>query len=178
MSMRLIILGVLMEGEKHPYEIQQILLQRSMDRYIKFQKGSLYYAFQRLEKEGLIEVAEVIRDSNRPDRTVYRITDSGQQALQDMLTEQLQIVEPYYDPIYAALAFCRYADQDTLVSILEEKIKLVEKITSDMHKLCAAQQEILSPANFKIVQGGLVHTETELAWLRTVYEEAKAGHLV
>ncbi len=37
MSMRLVILGLLMEGEKHPYEIQQLMKERSMDKYIKFQ---------------------------------------------------------------------------------------------------------------------------------------------
>jgi DNA-binding PadR family transcriptional regulator len=48
MSMKLVILGILTEGEKHPYEIQHIMKEREMDLYIKLQKGSLYYAVEQL----------------------------------------------------------------------------------------------------------------------------------
>ncbi len=40
MSIKLLILGLLMEGEKHPYEVQQVVKQRGMDCYIKYAKGS------------------------------------------------------------------------------------------------------------------------------------------
>lgn len=50
MSMKLVILGLLLEGDKHPYEVQHIMKERQMDCYIKYAKGSLYYAFEQLEK--------------------------------------------------------------------------------------------------------------------------------
>ena len=49
MSMKLVILGLLLEGDKHPYEVQHIMKERQMDCYIKYAKGSLYYAFEQLE---------------------------------------------------------------------------------------------------------------------------------
>lgn len=52
MSMKLVILGLLLEGDKHPYEVQHIMKERQMDCYIKYAKGSLYYAFEQLEKQG------------------------------------------------------------------------------------------------------------------------------
>jgi DNA-binding PadR family transcriptional regulator len=39
-----VILGLLMEGDKHPYEMQQVMQERHMEHYIKLAKGSLYYA--------------------------------------------------------------------------------------------------------------------------------------
>ena len=53
MSMKLVILGLLLEGDKHPYEVQHIMKERQMDCYIKYAKGSLYYAFEQLEKQGV-----------------------------------------------------------------------------------------------------------------------------
>ena len=56
MSMKLVILGLLLEGDKHPYEVQHIMKERQMDCYIKYAKGSLYYAFEQLEKQGAIHI--------------------------------------------------------------------------------------------------------------------------
>ncbi|TGU84544.1 PadR family transcriptional regulator, partial [Mesorhizobium sp. M00.F.Ca.ET.186.01.1.1] len=78
MSLKLLILGLLMEGEKHPYEIQQQVKTRGIDCYVKYAKGSLYYAINQLEKGGMIEITQVIRESNRPDKTMYRITKTGE----------------------------------------------------------------------------------------------------
>ncbi len=63
MSMKLVILGLLLEGDKHPYEVQHIMKERQMDCYIKYAKGSLYYAFEQLEKQGAIHITNVIRDN-------------------------------------------------------------------------------------------------------------------
>lgn len=88
MSIKFIILGALMEGDKHPYEIQQLIWEREMDKYVKFQKGSLYYAVNSMEKGGLIEIVDVISDKKRPDKTVYRITATGRAVFQEMLLEE------------------------------------------------------------------------------------------
>ena len=48
-----------------------------MDCYIKYAKGSLYYAFEQLEKQGAIHITNVIRDTNRPDKTIFHITEEG-----------------------------------------------------------------------------------------------------
>ena len=76
MSMKLVILGLLLEGDKHPYEVQHIMKERQMDCYIKYAKGSLYYAFEQLEKQGAIRVTTIVRDTNRPDKTIFHITET------------------------------------------------------------------------------------------------------
>lgn len=50
MSMKLVILGLLMEKESHPYEIKQTMMEREMHHYIKMRDGSLYYAIEQLKK--------------------------------------------------------------------------------------------------------------------------------
>jgi len=120
-SAKLIILGMLMEGEKHPYEIQQIMDTRNMNRYIKLPKGSLYYAFEHLQKGGYIEVSGVFKDSARPDRTVYRITETGREKFHELLIKQYAVQEEYFNPLYAALAFARFSNKDEIAPILELK---------------------------------------------------------
>lgn len=177
MSMKIVILGLLMEGEKHPYEIQQIMKERNMDKYIRFQKGSLYYAFERLTKDGLIEVSNVVRDSNRPDRTIHRITEAGRKEFNRLLYEQFNILEPYHDPIYAALCFARYGDEEKIAHILGDRIEVLEKVLAHIKLIYEDHRNQLSRASLHVMMGGIAHTETELKWLRQVYQDAKEGNL-
>lgn len=177
MSMKLVILGLLMEGEKHPYEIQLIMKRRNMDKYINFQKGSLYYAFDALCKKGLIEVSEVVRDSNRPDRTVHRITDLGREEFEQLLYEQFGKLETYYDPIYAALAFAQYADEEKIAAILEHNIKIQEIILDHMQQLLTEYEARLNRASLYTIKGGIEHGEAKLKWLRKVQKDARKGRL-
>ena len=81
MSMKLAILGFLLEGDHHPYEIRIKMKDRGMDQYTKLQMGSLYYAVDRLAEDGYIEAVETIQSDSRPDKTIYRITDAGRKLL-------------------------------------------------------------------------------------------------
>lgn len=90
MSMKLVILGLLLEGDKHPYEVQHIMKERQMDCYIKYAKGSLYYAFEQLEKQGAIRITTIVRDTNRPDKTIFHITEEGKQLFHKLLLKQFE----------------------------------------------------------------------------------------
>lgn len=54
MPMKLLILGLLLERNMHPYEITLVMKERSMDQVIKLQTGSLYYAVDKLAAGGHI----------------------------------------------------------------------------------------------------------------------------
>lgn len=177
MSMSLVILGLLMEGEKHPYEIQQIMKQRNMDRYIKFHKGSLYYAVEQMARNGLIESAGTVRDSSRPDRTVYRITDRGKERFHQLMEEQILKMEPYYDPIYAALAFARHGDREKIQEALTRRTQMTERVLSEMQRIYDSHNGRISEAALHIMGGGLTHTRTELEWLRAVCKDAEQDRL-
>ncbi len=82
-------LGLLMEKNRHPYEVQQLLKNSEMKYYIKITKGSLYYTFEQLEKKGFIEVVDIIRNEQRPEQTIYGITQSGKQEFEHLLLEQM-----------------------------------------------------------------------------------------
>lgn len=121
MSMKLVILGLLLEGDKHPYEVQHIMKERQMDCYIKYAKGSLYYAFEQLEKQGAIHITNVIRDTNRPDKTIFHITEEGKKLFHTLLLKQFEAKNQIYKPIYSALSFAHFSNDHELVPILEKR---------------------------------------------------------
>src|SRR5260370_15569080 len=70
-------LAMLYEAPMHPYRMQQLIKERGKDEVINVgQRASLYQTIGRLEREGLISAQKVTRDENRPERTVYELTDA------------------------------------------------------------------------------------------------------
>ena len=66
-----------MQRPMHPYELGRTLRDHGDDRSIKFNHGSLYMVVQQLEKAGFIAEQETSREGQRPERTVYALTDAG-----------------------------------------------------------------------------------------------------
>ncbi|GAB4456282.1 MAG: helix-turn-helix transcriptional regulator [Armatimonadaceae bacterium] len=68
------VLGVLQDTSLHGYEITRRINERSTAFRIK--EGQLYPILHRLENEGHI-AATWVPQEGKPDRKVYRLTDSG-----------------------------------------------------------------------------------------------------
>ena len=69
----------------HPYELGRNLREHGDDRSIKFNHGSLYMVIGQLARAGFITEQETSRAGQRPERTVYALTDAGRDELRDWL---------------------------------------------------------------------------------------------
>ncbi|NEW08544.1 helix-turn-helix transcriptional regulator [Paenibacillus sp. SYP-B3998] len=177
MSIKLVILGLLMEADRHTYEIRQTMKERSMHNYMKLQDGSLYYAMDQLKKDGLVEAVEVVRDTNRPEKTIYHITDKGRKKFQEMLLEQLHEEIWYHHPLYVALPFTVHGDQGKIAEILEHKI-MAQKIV--MQRAKSLYEEHIGTVPRVVLQmmvGSYKRAFMELKWLEQLHIDAKEGRL-
>src|SRR5215510_14212744 len=91
-TVALAVLALLYEAPMHPYRMQQLIREREKDDVINVrQRASLYQTIDRLLRDGLIAVQETAKAENRPERTVYRLTEAGREAafawLQAMLAQ-------------------------------------------------------------------------------------------
>ncbi|TNJ66941.1 PadR family transcriptional regulator [Paenibacillus hemerocallicola] len=177
MSMRLVILGLLMEGDSHPYEIRQKMIEREMHRFMKMKDGSLYYAIDQLKKDGMIETVEVVRDSNRPDKTIYRITEAGKASFQTLLLEQMEADAPYHHPMHTALPFCHYGDPMQIAAVLRRKLELVEQRTERMRQVYEEHIPIVPRGVLHLMISGYEHGLTTADWLRRLIRDAEDGRL-
>jgi DNA-binding PadR family transcriptional regulator len=73
-------------------------------RSIKFNPGSLYTVFGQLAKAGFIAELETIREGQRPERTVYALTDAGRGELYDWMRELVHTPQHEYPSFVAALS--------------------------------------------------------------------------
>lgn len=177
MSMKLVILGLLMEANRHTYEIRQTMKERGMNNYMKLQDGSLYYAMDQLHKDGLVEALEVVRDTNRPEKTIYQITAAGKLKFQELLVEQLHEEIKHYHPLYVALPFSVHGDQAKIADILENKILAQKIIMNKMKSLYEEHISIVPRVVLQMLIGTYKRAFSELKWLEQLQKDAREGRL-
>ncbi|MGV2526986.1 UNVERIFIED_CONTAM: PadR family transcriptional regulator, partial [Bacillus thuringiensis] len=162
MNTKLFMLGLLMEKNRHPYEVQQLLKNSEMKYYIKITKGSLYYTFEQLEKKDFIEIVDIIRNEQRPERTIYGITTSGKQEFEHLLLEQMIKQEDMHRPIYEALLFAQYGDDRLILEQLRIKISQLTLYLTTLQKVYEDKYGKESMAKLYILSSVILHLKTEL----------------
>ncbi len=177
MSMKLVVLGILMERSSHPYEMQQFIKQREMDQYIKMQKGSLYYTINQLENNGFVEVESVVRDTNHPDKTIYRITETGRKEFHDLLLQQLLQPERVFNPIHETTAFIRHLEKDELIEALKAKINSAEKELSYVINSYKKNETGIPKYGLYIMASGIEFMRIEIAMLKNLLTDVENGSI-
>lgn len=171
MSMKLVILGLLLEKDRHPYEIMLVMRERSYDRMMKLQMGSLYYGIDKLAQDGHIEALETIRSSDRPDKTVYRITVKGKTLFEQLIVQQIKKNDQVYHPLYMALALSRHIDPGKVEKLLAERIRETEHEVNFAYQLYEEHIAIVPRSALHLMYGKYEHSLTELKWLRRLYDD-------
>jgi len=177
MSMKLVILGLLQERDMHPYEITLVMKERSMDRITKLQLGSLYYAVDKMASEGYIEAVETISSPDRPDKTIYRITDNGIALFEQLILQQFKKADAIYHPLYLALALSRHVDQNKLEKLLEERVRDAEHGVNLAYQVYEEHIATVPRSALHLMYGRYEHSVTELKWLKRLYADVLARKL-
>jgi DNA-binding PadR family transcriptional regulator len=110
----------------HPYEVAQTLRSRGKHQSIRVNFGSLYSVVEGLEKRRLVTAVETTRQGNRPERTVYAITDAGRRELVDWLTEMVATPEKEYPRFEAALSLLPSLAPDDALAALQHRANALE----------------------------------------------------
>ncbi|HET6871119.1 MAG TPA: PadR family transcriptional regulator, partial [Solirubrobacteraceae bacterium] len=86
----LIVLWQLWGEPMHVYRMQKLFEAEGKDRIVNVRsRASLYQTIDRLQRLGLVDVSETIRQEGYPDRVVYAITDAGREVAREWLREML-----------------------------------------------------------------------------------------
>ncbi|MEV0714151.1 PadR family transcriptional regulator [Asanoa sp. NPDC050611] len=124
----LAVLSYLTVGPKHPYELSRLLREHHDDRSFRFNHGSLYMVIQQLAKAGFAAEVETTREGQRPERTVYAITDAGRAELRDWLRALVGEPDYEYPHFVAALSLIAALPPDEAVTLLRQRgLRLAEQ---------------------------------------------------
>ena len=84
---RYAILGILSQESLSGYEIKKLIEER-LSFYWNESYGQIYPTLKELQKEGFLE-SNKVSQQGRPDKNVYRLTESGLAILRDWLEEPI-----------------------------------------------------------------------------------------
>ncbi|MFP5111427.1 PadR family transcriptional regulator [Bacillaceae bacterium C204] len=147
MSLSLFILGILANENSNPYQLKKALLDVIP---IKISEGKFYYNFEALQKKGLIEPVETIQIVNRPNKTLYGITQEGRRFLEQEIYNSFKKVSKIED-LYISIYLLKYIDPVKVAFYLEETIKK-EKNRWDEYKQAKVRIELLDEKQQRAVQ--------------------------
>jgi DNA-binding PadR family transcriptional regulator len=171
----MVLLALLKEAPMHPYRMQQVIKERGQDQLVNVaQRNSVYQALDRLVRDGLARAGGTTRDSGRPERTVYEITDEGAATLRRWLLAMLPAPAREFPEFPAALAFLAILDPDEVRPLLEQRVAaLREKLAA-----VAAQAPPGLPRLFLIEdEYRAAMLRAEVQWLSAIIADLAEGRL-
>jgi DNA-binding PadR family transcriptional regulator len=179
MSLQIFILGILCEGHRHPYDIKKMFKQESLAPEIRITDGTLYYHFEALTKRKFVEKMTTSREENRPERTLYGITQLGREALVEMIYKSFRNFKEVSD-LYPCILFIHHVNRERVIGMLEEcieamnkKIRRYETIWNDVPPESNEHPIVLNAKNLQ--EHAMNRAKTDLEWLERVLERTRSN---
>lgn len=162
MSTPQILLGLLTERPKHGYELKREHDERLPGaRPLAF--GQVYSTLQRLERDGLVTVAETVQESG-PERTVYALTQDGEERVRSWLAD-LEPPAPYVSSGLFARVVIALVSRHTADGYLDRQreahLTRMRELTARKSAPDASIAEVLA-ADYAIQ-----HLDADLRWMET-----------
>lgn len=172
----LAVLSYLSQRPMHPYELSRTLRDNGDARSIKFNHGSLYMVVQQLEKAGYVAVQETNREGQRPERTVYALTETGQVALHEWLSALIRTPVKEYPQFEAALSLLPVLPPEAVLPLLEERLA---RLDAEIARRRAAHERALAQGveRLLLIEGEyhLALLAAERQWVAGFLTELRAG---
>jgi DNA-binding PadR family transcriptional regulator len=131
----LAVLSYLSQQPMHPYELGRTLREHGDARSIKFNHGSLYMVVGQLAKAGYIAEVETSRAGQRPERTVYALTDAGRAEFHDWLRELVAEPQHEYPHFVAALSLIAALPPGDVVGLLRHRLDQLHQARAEIRGL-------------------------------------------
>jgi DNA-binding PadR family transcriptional regulator len=122
----LFVLAELMPGPTHPYDLGRLLKEHGKDRNVRYNRSSLYMVVEQLLKAGFITQQETVRDTQRPERTIYGITPAGRAELHDWLRDLLAMPSEEFPHFGMALSLLMVLPPADAADLLGRRLAILD----------------------------------------------------
>ncbi len=120
MILDMVLLGVLMQGPRHGYEIKKFI-DDELSSFTNIRSGPIYYALGSLEKKDLVRKT-VEKPGRRPERFVYHITSKGEKEFSKLMYRNLLVLERPLFNLDISLYFLDLIDPQLAIKRLKNRL--------------------------------------------------------
>ncbi|MFJ9442723.1 PadR family transcriptional regulator [Kitasatospora sp. NPDC101235] len=122
----LVVLAELGAEPMHPYEMGRRLKEHGKDRNVRYNRSSLYMVVEQLRKAGFVAEQETVRDTQRPERTVYALTPEGQAEMLDWMREWISEPQDEYPAFGVALCLLVALPTEESAELLGRRLEALD----------------------------------------------------
>lgn len=177
-GLAVVILALLDEAPMYPYHMQQLICERGIDGVVNVRhRASLYQTIGRLERDGLISVRGTARTENRPERTIYHLTEAGSETLTAWLQEMISQPASEYPQFPAALSFIYLMEPSAAREDLARRADALDAKRQHLARVLDEHADLVPRLFLLELEYLKTVTEAEQAWVRSVIDELDAGRL-
>ena len=148
-----ILLGFLSYKPQTGYELKQ-LMDKSTGHFWTAKQSQIYTTLKKMESQGWI-TSRVETQKARPDRIIYKITRSGQSALENWVSNPIRELDPHKNALLVKLFFSARAGREALLTQLrlfqnlhQQKIRLYKSQAQNVIRESAARSPKLKKDAF------------------------------
>jgi len=173
-DLRLVIMGLLMKGPTHGYDLKQTL-ERDLSPFFEVSSTPLYYTLKKLEQEGLVTKWSTV-SGKRPKKDVYSLTAKGQDEIKDLLLKNITYLHRPSFNLDISLYFLNFLARRDVVETLGGRLRELRKLKYLLNR----QKKELEPEatrrrEYIITAHNIRSTEAEMEFVRDLIKEFSRG---
>ncbi len=131
-STEFVMLGALMPGSKHGYEVMQFL-SSALEPAWRVSTSQLYVLLKRLEREEMVQSTLESQES-RPSKRVYRITNKGKKVFAEWLKTPVEHVRDFRTEFLTKLFFFYHLALPGLKTLVDAQIRILRQLRRGVHE--------------------------------------------
>ncbi|GLF99531.1 PadR family transcriptional regulator [Streptomyces yaizuensis] len=172
------VLGLLLEQSSHPHQMLSELRERSANHAAVIHRGTLYNTVAALAEAGWVASQGRQRSGNRPERTVYALTQAGRDELVRRLDAQIRDPRREFSHFLGAVTYLGALGPAGAEEALTERARRLRRRTAaDGERL--AEALVAGVPRLHVIEAdyALSLARAETAWIDSVIEDIRSGAL-
>ncbi|MEV2216097.1 helix-turn-helix transcriptional regulator [Streptomyces sp. NPDC050997] len=175
----LAVLGLLLEQSSHPHQMLAELRKRSDNHAALITRGTLYNTVAALAEAGWVVSEGRQRSGNRPERTVYALTQAGHAELVRRLDSQIRNPEREFSQFLGAVTYLGALGPSGAVEALTERARCLRQRTSaDEERLSDALAAGVPRLHVIEAEYALCLARAEMTWIASAIDDIRTGSLI
>ncbi|MFF4364323.1 PadR family transcriptional regulator [Streptomyces sp. NPDC001604] len=158
------VLALLADGPDHGYELKGRFEKAMGPQWGGLNIGHLYQILERLVRDGYV-VPSHVSQADRPDKTRYTLTPTGQEELQDWATSAWVRTGGFRDELFLKLFGASSLGPDALATLITAQRQTYVAELAGLTRLRRTQAD--DPLVSLLIDGAIAHTKADLELLDT-----------
>ncbi len=167
-----LILGVLFEKERNPYEITKMLKELKLRKWFSIADSTVYATINNLRKLHLVE-GKTTKEGRFPEKTVYSITTEGEYELHSTISKYLEKNDPDGAKFDIAILLLHHLSRDEVLQKLKIKLENLEASTYEIKNqiLTLERDRTVAFTGLLMLKHRLYMAETEIRTIKEIIRE-------